>query len=127
MWNRLILAAICLNSVLVDAQLEGHNWVFWDSVGLSFVSETPELIYNHKFPVGDLVSVSDTSGALQLITNGKNIWNKDFEIMEDTMNNGLYFENGYDFHSASSSIIIDKLVYNIYYNNEFSTKALRYK
>ena len=75
MWKRLILAAFCLNSVLVHAQLEGHNWVFWDSVGLSFVSETPELIYNHKFPVGDLVSVSDTSGALQLITNGKNIWN----------------------------------------------------
>jgi hypothetical protein len=114
MWKRLILIAICLNSVFVHAQLEGHNWVFWDSVGLSFVTDSLDLIYNYKFPTGDLISVSDMSGALQLITNGKNVWDKDFEILEDTMNNGLYFENGYDFFSSTSSIIVDNKVYSIY-------------
>jgi hypothetical protein len=114
MLTRLFLAALCLCGTRAVAQLEGHNWVFWDSIGLSFMSDIPELINTFKFPTGDIVSVSDMSGVLRFVTNGKNTWVEDFELLDDTINNGLYFENGFDFHSALSSILIDNKVYSIY-------------
>lgn len=112
--KRLILAIICLNSVLVNAQLEGHNWVFWDSVGLSFVDGDPEVFYTTGFDPGNFVSVSDSLGALQFITNGKYAWNGAYNLVEDSIDQGLFIDDGYQPYSSFLSIPFSDYIHIIY-------------
>jgi hypothetical protein len=120
MWKRLILAAICLNSVFVHAQLEGHNWVFWDSVGLSFVDGDPEIFHTTGLDPGNFVSVSDSLGVLQFITNGKYAWNGVFDLVEDSIDQGLFLDDGYQHYSSFLALPISDYVYIVYlYYNIF--------
>jgi hypothetical protein len=81
MWSKLFIAAIFL-SFKASGQQYSNNWVFGDSVLLSFTDtgitcmQIPSTIQQEAS-----ASISDSDGNLLFYTDGKYVWNKNLNLM----------------------------------------------
>jgi len=104
MFNIITLIPCFLLPLILPAQKEDYNWILGDvnyndsvfaTVNINF-NRTPALIeYIDKRPGFNFVSssLSDSTGRLICFTNGVNIYNKNFEIIE----NGNDVQNSEDY------------------------------
>jgi large repetitive protein len=89
------------------AQKQGNNWFFGDSAAITFNTGIPTPITNGQvaIPIGQSHSegsstISDSSGALLLYSNGMTVWNKFHQVIQN--GTGLLG----NFSSTQSSVIV---------------------
>lgn len=77
------ISLLCLLSYQLHAQKEANNWYFGEKAGITFSSGSPEVIENSAMLNNDGCAVmSDrTTGELLFYTNGRNIWNRNHQLM----------------------------------------------
>ncbi|MBX7206042.1 MAG: T9SS type A sorting domain-containing protein [Bacteroidia bacterium] len=60
------------------------NWYFGDSAGLSFATNPPTVLTNGVLNTWEgCSSISDTNGNLQFYTDGRTVWNKNHQVMQN--------------------------------------------
>jgi len=104
MRNVVLLYFMFMTSVAFS-QKEAANWYFHEYCGLNFTTGVPVAQTNGKLmplpaAYGCPASISDSNGSLLFYTNGRTIWNRKHEIMQN--GDGL---NG-DSHASQSALIL---------------------
>ncbi len=94
-----ITLTLLLFSLCVCAQ-QNNMWYFGSRAGIDFNSGVPTALSDGQINTSEgTASIADSEGSLQFYTDGRTIWNKDHQIME----------NGQDLrghHSAAQSALI---------------------
>jgi len=87
--KRTALCLICCTFFLagkIFAQREFHNWYFGSNTGISFSNGTPEPLNSSMIEsVEGISSISDAAGNLLFYSNGLKIWNRDHEVMPNSL------------------------------------------
>lgn len=96
----LLFLLICIN---INAQREADNWYFGNKAGINFKNPKTEILNDGELttPAG-CSSISDRNGNLLFYTNGRTVFNKNHEIMENGDGLATTIEN------TQTSIIIPK-------------------
>ncbi|WP_339886269.1 T9SS type B sorting domain-containing protein [Polaribacter vadi] len=99
-YSRLFFLFICIS---ISAQREADNWYFGNKAGINFKNPKTEILNDGELntPAGS-ASISDRNGNLLFYTNGKTVFNKNHEIMENGDGLATTIEN------TQTSIIIPK-------------------
>lgn len=97
----MIFFAVVINTVSL-AQKETNNWLFGDSAGLNFNPGVPVPVAGGQTnTVEGVSSISDANGDLLFYTDGRTVWNKNHEELEN--GNGLLGGS-----SSTQSVLIVK-------------------
>jgi len=102
----IINSALCIvNCALCSAQKQGNIWYFGDHAGLDFNSGSPVVLNNGQTPLNGGHSegtsvICDSSGQLLFYTNGRQVWNKNHQVMP---NGDTLFSNS---SSTQAALII---------------------
>jgi len=98
--STLLFLLICIN---ISAQREADNWYFGNKAGINFKNPRTEILNDGELntPAG-CSSISDSNGNLLFYTNGRTVFNKNHEIMENGDGLATTIEN------TQTSIIIPK-------------------
>lgn len=77
-----LLLILCLRSTQpAFSQKEANVWYFGNHAGLDFNTGEPRVLTGMTIGVGSCASISDSDGNFLFATNGRNIWNRDKEVM----------------------------------------------
>jgi len=80
----LVIVGLLLCTVTLSAQREAANWYFGNNAGLNFNSGSPIVLNDGQLDTLEgCESFSDTDGNLLFYTDGKTIWNRFHQIMEN--------------------------------------------
>lgn len=86
-----------LNNSPCSNSKNGNNWYFGEHTGLSFNSSPPSLLTDGSTFSRErgMASYSDLNGKILFYTDGKNVWNKDHQMMPDgtSLNGGDYVQH----------------------------------
>jgi len=102
--------ALCLlfvvPSSVVRAQYEAAHWAFGTYVGLDFTCANTRLAISPFFGLEGGSTMSTPDGKLLFITNGDQVWNKDFRIMPNGSDLGAQCLGFGDNPSSTQSALI---------------------
>ena len=94
------LTFILLLFSLYTCAQEHNIWYFGSHAGIDFNGNTPTALYDGQINTSEgVASIADSEGNLLFYTDGKTIWNKNHQVMEN--GNGLMGH-----HSATQSALI---------------------
>lgn len=86
------LTVFILLPLFCVGQKQGNIWYFGDHAGLDFSNGTPVALTNGATPFNNTFCqsegtavISDSAGSLLFYTNGEQIWNKNHQIMFDSL------------------------------------------
>lgn len=97
-----ITLTLLLFSFYVSAQ-EHNIWYFGSRAGLNFNSGIPTALYDGQIITSEgTASIADSEGSLLFYTDGRNIWNKNHQVMENGGNLMGHFS------ATQSALIIPK-------------------
>src|SRR4030095_1382999 len=99
----LIVLAICSNA---QAQKEAVNWVFGEFSGVNFSCPSPQLFQSPFKGLEGGSCISSADGELLLMTDGDNIWGRDYLIMPNGRDLGGLCTNFGNSSSSSQSALI---------------------
>ncbi|MGB1043009.1 MAG: hypothetical protein ACPGU6_06420, partial [Tenacibaculum sp.] len=82
--KKIFLFLSIITSQFIFSQNETNNWYFGNKAALNFDKTRVNILSDSKMntPAG-CSAISDNNGNLLFYTNGKTIWNKNHEIMEN--------------------------------------------
>ena len=105
-----VTSLLFLVSTMSFAQLEFSNWYFGSNAGINFTEENSNYVDDSSIFLGYMpATISDSEGNLLFYSNGKVIWDRTHNVMQ----NGEDIEGG--FFSYGSSIVPKPGDPNIYY------------
>ncbi|SHH73301.1 gliding motility-associated C-terminal domain-containing protein [Chryseolinea serpens] len=103
-------AALCLlwvvQSSVLHAQYEASHWAFGTYAGLDFTCANTRLAISPFFGLEGGSTMSTADGKLLFITNGDQVWNKDFRIMPNGSDLGAQCLGFGDNPSSTQSALI---------------------
>ncbi len=101
----LCLLFVVLNNAL-HAQYEAAHWAFGTYAGLDFTCANTRLTISPFFGVEGGSTMSTPDGELLFMTNGDQVWNKDFRIMPNGSDLGARCIGFYDSPSSTQSALV---------------------
>ena len=116
MIQRLTFLAILFFSLSNFAQGEANNWYFGNGAGVTFNTNPPTSLTDGILSTNEgCSSISDANGNLLFYTDGRTIWNREHQIMENADYFGGTGLHGDPSSTSSGLIVPHPTVPNIYF------------